>query len=143
MPTSAPPPAHTRHRCFCIQHQLLGCDAPSMPYLPPAVLYRTVSGASLQSAHWVLSGAVEPSLYQSRFQRPFFCCHDQCLCTVPETCLLQPLVYFYISVTFSIRWWYNLCRGMSFHDDFPSSFSSLSFCWLRINLLGHHWGSSS
>ena len=40
--------------CFCILYQPLGCDAPSMPYVPASCKLHpgcTVSGASLHSIH--------------------------------------------------------------------------------------------
>ena len=57
---------------------------PTYLHLAPCcyVLYH-LWGIFAQSSPWVLSGEVDPGLYQSCVQGLFWCCHDQCLCAVP------------------------------------------------------------
>ena len=73
------------------------CDSPSMTYLPTFcnLLCAALSQGNFgQSVPWVLSGVVDPRLHQSFVHMLFLNCYDQCLCAVPETSLLQPLVCF-------------------------------------------------
>ena len=61
-------------------------------YTMPAlvVMYLPTSYIFALFAPWVLSDVLDYGLYPFCVQGLFLCCHDQCLCSVPERSLLQP-----------------------------------------------------
>ena len=76
------------HACYLavVSHVCFACH-----HLPPCcdVLH---SFRVAQPASGVLSGAVDPGLYGSCVEGLLLCSHPQCLCTVFQPSLFQPLV---------------------------------------------------